>query len=392
MKYLFITLFIFTIFSTNSISIAGSAKEDGQNDLWETITTIRNALNGSYEREMNNYEKFSKKKELEKNYIENLNKEDLEEYKEWYSQKFFGGEFSFLNIDDLVRYVDAIVIRTYGENKTEEYIKNKTNKTEEYIKNKTNKRKWDIDDLSQYLEDTLKAQNIGLKSQRGSEAKPKIISSFGQTTKILTAGVLGETTQTKSETASSTVDTKNKSNISKFNISKFENATYLGEFKKQKKKQKTNIAHGYGIFIFLDGSVYEGKVSKNRIHGNGRYIDAQGNVFEGKFRRNKFIDKIDKKIRKIITLDVYKGIGFTYQIKGDGRTSGKWFEAEMIYLHKKMLKNNININDIDNNSELLLEYVKYVLTSKGKRDMEKAISEAGDSGGDGGGDGGGGCG
>ena len=166
---------------------------------------------------------------------------------------------------------------------------------------------------------------------------------------------------------------------------KFAASTYEGEVKKGK-------AHGVGIFTFSDGSTYEGKVSKNRIHGKGIYTDSQGNVFEGKFRRNKFIDKIDKKIRKIITLDVYKGIEFSYQIKGSGAANSRWFEAEMIYLHRKMLKNNININDIDNNSELLLEYVKYVLTSKGKRDMEKAISEAGDSGGDGGGDGGGGCG
>ena len=169
------------------------------------------------------------------------------------------------------------------------------------------------------------------------------------------------------------------------NLLKFDEATYVGEVKKGK-------AYGIGVITFSDGSKYEGKVSKNRIHGKGIYTDSQGNVFEGKFRRNKFIDKIDKKIRKIITLDVYKGIEFSYQIKGSGAANSRWFEAEMIYLHRKMLKNNININDIDNNSELLLEYVKYVLTSKGKRDMEKAISEAGDSGGDGGGDGGGGCG
>ena len=252
----------------------------------------------------------------------------------------------------MVRYVDAIVISTYGENKTEEYIKNKTNK-----------RNWDIDDLSQYLEDTLKAQNNNLIRQSGlnvrlnkitkpqhSEAKSKTISSFGQTTKTFTVSVLGETTQTKSETTSSKVDTKNKSNISKFNISKFENATYLGEFKKNK-------AHGYGIFIFLDGSVYDGKVSKNRIHGNGRYIDAQGKVYEGKFRYGSFKTKIDKKTRDVIKLKPKTGIEIGAEIKGTGAASTKWFAAE---------KNSSGV---------------YEMTAKGKSEMAMAISAGeGDSG------------
>lgn len=141
------------------------------------------------------------------------------------------------------------------------------------------------------------------------------------------------------------------------NLLKFDEATYVGEVKKGK-------AHGIGVITFSDGSKYEGKVSKNKIHGKGIYTDSQGNVFEGKFRRNKFIDKIDKKTRQIVNLDVFKGVAFYYEIKGKGKANSKWFEAE-----KTSLKT-------------------YELTTKGKRDMEKAISE--DDSGDGGA--GGGCG
>ena len=133
-------------------------------------------------------------------------------------------------------------------------------------------------------------------------------------------------------------------------------STYVGEVEKGK-------AHGVGIFTFSDGSKYEGKVSKNRIHGKGIYTDSQGNVFEGKFRRGKFKNKIDKKTRKIINLDVNKGISSNFEIKGKGRTSGKWFEAEKT------------------------SSGTYELTAKGKRDMEAAMEGGGDGGGDGGGGG-----
>ena len=111
-----------------------------------------------------------------------------------------------------------------------------------------------------------------------------------------------------------------------------------------------------------DGSKYEGKVKKNSPHGKGKYTDSQGNVFEGKFRRGKFKNKIDKKTRKIINLDVNKGTSFNFEIIGNGKTSGKWFEAEKT------------------------SSGTYELTAKGKKDMEAAMESGGD-----GGDGGGGC-
>ena len=163
------------------------------------------------------------------------------------------------------------------------------------------------------------------------------------------------------------------------NLLKFDEATYVGEVKKGK-------AYGIGVITFSDGSKYEGKVNKNRAHGKGKYTDAQGNFFEGKFRRNKFIDKIDKKTRKIINLDVNKGISFNFEIKGTGKSSIKWFEAEKT--------SSGTIENVDQNGIKKIEkYTTYELTAKGKRDMEAANKEAGGGdGGHGGDGGGGGCG
>ena len=135
---------------------------------------------------------------------------------------------------------------------------------------------------------------------------------------------------------------------------KFGESTYEGEVKKGK-------AHGTGVFTFSDGSKYEGKVKKNRAHGKGKYTDSQGKVFEGKFRRGNFKNKIDKKTREIINLDVNKGISSKFEIKGKGKSASMWFEAE---------KNSSGT---------------YELTTKGKREMEAVNSEEG-------GGGGGGCG
>ena len=144
---------------------------------------------------------------------------------------------------------------------------------------------------------------------------------------------------------------------------KFDSSTYEGEVKKGK-------AYGIGIITFSDGSKYEGKVKKNKIHGKGKYTDSNNNVFEGKFRRGEFRNKIDKKTREIIVLNVDSGKSAYFEIKGKGRAGSKWFEAE---------KNSSGI---------------YELTAKGKKEMEVAMAggdggEGGDSGGDSGGSGGG---
>ena len=135
----------------------------------------------------------------------------------------------------------------------------------------------------------------------------------------------------------------------------FKAATYEGEVEKGK-------AHGVGLFTFSDGSIYEGKVSKNKIKGEGKYTDSKGIVYEGKFRNGTLRIKVDKKTRELIKLNLKKGVKVYAEIKGEGVVSSKWFKAE---------KNSSG---------------NYELTDKGKRDMQRAISDANS-----GGDSGGGC-
>ena len=140
---------------------------------------------------------------------------------------------------------------------------------------------------------------------------------------------------------------------------KFGTSTYEGEIKKGK-------AHGIGTITFVDGSKYEGKFKRNKIHGKGKFTDLDNNIFEGKFSRGKFRNKIDKKTREIIELDVNIGKSSYFEIKGTGKVTDKWFEAEKT------------------------SSGTYELTAKGKRNMEAANKSqgGGDSGGSAGGCGG----
>ena len=139
-------------------------------------------------------------------------------------------------------------------------------------------------------------------------------------------------------------------NITYAETLKIGSSTYEGEVKKGK-------AYGVGTITFSDGSKYEGKVKKNRIHGKGKYTDSKNNVFEGKFRRGKFRNKIDERTREIIELNVESGKSAYIEIKGKGRSSNKWFEAEKI------------------SSGL------YELTAKGMNEMEAASKSEGGGGG-----------
>mgnify|MGYP001192459411 CR=1 FL=1 len=153
-------------------------------------------------------------------------------------------------------------------------------------------------------------------------------------------------------------------NITYAETLKFGSSTYEGEVKKGK-------AHGVGIVTFADGSKYEGKFKRNRIHGKGKFTDSDNNVFEGKFRRGKFVNKIDKKTKEIIQLNVETGVSSSFEIKGTGLVFDKWFEAEKT------------------------SSGTFVLTTKGAKDMKKAeakaLSGGGSSDSGGGGGGGGGC-
>ena len=142
--------------------------------------------------------------------------------------------------------------------------------------------------------------------------------------------------------------------ITKAETLEFPSATYEGEVKNGK-------ANGVGIFTFSDGSTYNGKVKKNKIHGKGKYTDSNNNVFEGKFRNGKFINKIDKKIREVIELNVESGKSSYFEIKGTGKAMSQWFEAK---------KNSSGT---------------YELTANGKRELEDALKGDGGDGGGGGG-------
>ena len=149
-------------------------------------------------------------------------------------------------------------------------------------------------------------------------------------------------------------------NVANSDILKFEGGSYEGEVKKGK-------AYGEGIFTFSDGSKYEGKFKKNKIHGKGKYTDLEGNVFEGKWRWGKFKNKMDKKTREIIKLSFDTGKSSTFEIKGKGTVSTKWFQAEKT------------------------SSGTYELTTKGKRDMNMAIEASKDTGGSSGDSGAGAC-
>jgi len=125
----------------------------------------------------------------------------------------------------------------------------------------------------------------------------------------------------------------------------------------------TNFA--YSDTLSFGSSTYEGDVKKGKAHGEGIFTFSDGSKYEGKWRSGKFKNKIDKKTREIIKLNFDTGKLSTFEIRGKGTVG--WFEAEKT------------------------SSGTYELTTKGKRDMDKAIKREG-SGSDGGGSAGGGCG
>ena len=64
------------------------------------------------------------------------------------------------------------------------------------------------------------------------------------------------------------------------------------------------------------------------MNGKGKLILSDGTVYEGKFKSNKFINKISRKNRTFIKLDLKKGIKVENQIKVQGLT--KWYPADVV--------------------------------------------------------------
>ena len=87
---------------------------------------------------------------------------------------------------------------------------------------------------------------------------------------------------------------------------------------------------------FDDGSIYIGPIKKNKINGKGKLTLKDGTVFEGKFKSNKFVNKVNKKNRTYIKLDLKKGINVQNQIKVSGLS--KWYPADVVNGEFKLSK------------------------------------------------------
>ena len=87
---------------------------------------------------------------------------------------------------------------------------------------------------------------------------------------------------------------------------------------------------------FDDGSIYIGPIKKNKISGKGKLTLKDGTVFEGKFKSNKFVNKVNKKNRTYIKLDLKKGINVQNQIKVSGLS--KWYPADVVNGEFKLSK------------------------------------------------------
>ena len=87
---------------------------------------------------------------------------------------------------------------------------------------------------------------------------------------------------------------------------------------------------------FDDGSIYNGPIKKNKINGKGKLTLKDGTVYEGKFKSNKFVQKINKKNRTFIKLNLKKGINIQNQMKVSGLT--KWYPADVVNGEFKLSK------------------------------------------------------
>ena len=96
---------------------------------------------------------------------------------------------------------------------------------------------------------------------------------------------------------------------------------------KDVKIQKNKITVKNAEVRFIDGSIYNGPIKKNKINGKGKLTTPDGTVYEGKFKRNKFANKISRKNRNLVKLDLNKGITVENQMKVPGLA--KWYPADI---------------------------------------------------------------
>ena len=64
-------------------------------------------------------------------------------------------------------------------------------------------------------------------------------------------------------------------------------STYEGEWVVKPDDPNSKIREGYGVQLWMDGSIYEGWFSKDRATGKGRLIHSDGYIYEGEWQNDK---------------------------------------------------------------------------------------------------------
>ncbi len=100
------------------------------------------------------------------------------------------------------------------------------------------------------------------------------------------------------------------------------------EIKSGTDTKKTKLTLKEAKVNFEDGSIYVGPLRKNKLHGKGKLTLPDGTVYEGKFKSNKFTDKISRKNRTLIKVNLKKGIKVENQMKVKGLN--KWYPAKVV--------------------------------------------------------------
>lgn len=100
-----------------------------------------------------------------------------------------------------------------------------------------------------------------------------------------------------------------------------EDLVYTGSF-------KNDVAHGYGLIRYADGSWYEGDFALNQPHGYGKFKYSQGQTYIGQFKEGSFnglgaliIDSSDSMLTEYeigqFENDLLSGIGFSLYLNGN---------------------------------------------------------------------------
>ena len=91
--------------------------------------------------------------------------------------------------------------------------------------------------------------------------------------------------------------------------------------------------HGRGLFVWPDGSQYEGQWKKNVRHGEGTYLSASGTIYRGRFWKNM---RHGPGVLTYLNGNSYEGVWELDNIKGMGRytllAGSEMDEAEKVHL------------------------------------------------------------